>query len=235
MSDPVEPGGTGSVYRTRLAPPTKPDRSLAVIVLLAVISLAGTWALLPSSEEKAAGLYEDARYEDAIAALVAVEDERFLNAYESYMLLKLYILTKQPDNAAMLLQHEPALQGETAWALRQISDLYRKVGNYAGEASTLRRLYDLGQTTPDFARLRILYRLAGDIANEASVLAQSIAGGDAKPTHIQRLAYLLTVPDLGNSSAVWTAPDGSFAAFAPVSRQIFASSDLGSASITLRE
>ena len=225
MSDLVNLDRTNRVYRAVQPPPGRPDRSLAAIALLAVLSLVGIWALLPSSEEKAAGLYEDARYEDAIAMLVAVEDERFLNAYESYMLFKLYVQTKQPDNAAMVLQREPALQAETDWALRQLGALYREARDFAREAAVLRQLYDLNAGSQDFARLRILYRLTGDAAREATLLAQFVATGHAGPSEIERLAYLRAQPETSTASAIWVAPTSSFSSLA-VPYQVLALSEL---------
>jgi len=143
-----------------------------------------------------------------------VEDERPLDAYEGYMLFKLYMLTRQPDNASMLLDREPSLQVDNAWALRQLSDLYRDDGNIPGEASALRQLYDLSPIDTDFARLRVLYRLTGDIANEASLLAQAIAAGRVESVHVERLAYLNTLPLTGSQAAIWVAPSGSFSALA---------------------
>ena len=52
----------------------RPDRTLAAIVVLAVIALAGTITLLPSTEEKAAGLIADERYDDAIELLGNIAD-----------------------------------------------------------------------------------------------------------------------------------------------------------------
>ncbi|MGB3337882.1 MAG: hypothetical protein WBA73_11950 [Devosia sp.] len=214
MSDPAELEDPKPVYRTFPSTSTRPDRTLVAIVLLAVMALAGMVSLLPSPEEKAEGLLAEGRYGDAIEMLVAVEDERPLNAYEGYMLFKLYMLTRQPDNASMLLDQEPALQAGNAWALRQLSDLYREVRNVPGEASALRQLYDLSPTDTDFARLRVLYRLTGDVTNEASLLAQAIAAGHVEKVHAERLAYLRTLPLTGSQAAMWVAPSGSFRVFA---------------------
>lgn len=228
MSDRAEQDETKPVYRAAKPPPSRPDRSLIAIMLLAIVALAGTLALLPNSEEKAAALLEEGRYVDAIDMLVAVEDERFLNAYEGYMLFKLYVLTRQTGKAAMLLQQEPALQAENAWALRQLTTLYRQDRDFAGEASTLRQLYDIKASDADFARLRVLYRLTGDVAGEASLLASAIDGGDARPVNVERLAYLRSAPAAVDVSAVWIAPFGSFSAFADgvASYQALAFSDL---------
>lgn len=212
MSDPAE---TKPVYRASPPVTARPDRSLLAIVVLAVLALAGTIALLPSLEEKAEGLLADGRYGDAIEMLVAVEDERPLNAYEGYMLFKLYMLNKEPDSAAMLIEQEPALQVDNAWALRQLSDRYREVRNIAGEARALRQLYDVSPTDADFARLRILYRLSGDVASEASLLEQAMAAGRIGKVHGERLAYLRTLPATGSHAAVWIAPSGRFADASP--------------------
>src|SRR5690606_38953706 len=120
----------------------------------------GLLALLPGSEEKAEGLLADGRFDDAIAVLVAVEHERPLDAYEGYMLFKLYMLTSRPDNAAQLLAQQPALQTDNALALRQLSALYRQRGDIPGEAAALRQLYDINANDADFSRLRVLYRLS---------------------------------------------------------------------------
>lgn len=235
MSDPAEMDHPKPVYRTVPAP-TRPDRSLIAIMLLAVVALAGTIALLPGSEEKAEGLLADGRYADAIEMLVAVEDERPLDAYEGYMLFKLYMLTRQPDNGAMLLEQESALQANNIWALRQLSDLYHETGDVRGEAATLRQLYDVGPNDTDFARLRILYRLTGDLANEASLLSQAIAAGGSDKAHLDRLAYLQSMPLDGNQAAVWIAPSGKFKDFANVSSfQILALSDLAAPPTTALE
>src|SRR5699024_4864345 len=98
----------------------------------------------------------EGRYGDAIEILATIEDERPLDAYESYTLFKLYVLTKQPGPAAALLEREPALQAENAWALRQLTDLYRETHDFAGEATALRRVYEITAEAHDFARLRML-------------------------------------------------------------------------------
>lgn len=225
MSDPAELDDPKLVYRA--APvATRRDGTLIAIVLLAAAALAGAIALLPSFEEKAQGLMADGRYDDAIQMLVTVENERPLDAYEGYMLFKLYVLTRQPDGAAVLLDREPALQADNAWALRQITDLYRETGNIHGEASNLRRLHDISPTAADFARLRILYRLTGDLANEASLLSQAMAAGRLEKVHVGRLAYLNALPLSGGRAAVWVAPSGKFIDLASPSLQVLASSGL---------
>lgn len=193
---------------------TRPDRTLVAIILLAIMALAGTIALLPGTEEKAEGLLADGRYGDAIETLVAVEHERPLDAYESYMLFKLYLLTKQADSAAALLAQQPALQADYASALRQLSALYRADGDLAGEAEALRKLYAIGGNEDDFARLRVLYRLTGDRASEAALLAEAIAAGRATPLQRQRLAYLRAAPADGIPTATWAATTGRFAKLA---------------------
>jgi tetratricopeptide (TPR) repeat protein len=224
MSDPVELDVPKPVYRPVTAPARR-DGTLVAITLLAAAALAGTIALLPSSEEKAQGLMASGRYDDAIVMLVAVEAERPLDAYESYLLFHLYMVTQQPNGAATLLDREPALQADNAWALRQISDLYRATGNIPGEASTLRRLYDFSPTDTDFARLRILYRLTGDFANESSLLSQAIAAGRTEPSNVERLAYLRSLPSSGGQVAVWVAPGGKFRELAtPWPSQVLAAS-----------
>lgn len=237
MSDRAELNLAKPIYRAAAPPLSRPDRSLLAIMLLAIVALAGTLALLPNSEEKAAALLEEGRYSDAIELLVAVEDDRFLNAYEGYMLFKLYVLTRQSDDAAMLLQHEPALQAENVWALRQLTTLYREERDFAGEASTLRQLYDIEPSDEDFVRLRMLYRLTGDLAGEASLLASAIQAGDVRPTHVERLAYLRSASATADFSAVWFAPSGSFSEFAGglASYQILAFSDLSATPTTSLE
>lgn len=193
-----------------LTAPTRPDRTLPMVILLAVMALLGLFALLPGSEEKAEGLLADGRFDDAIAVLVAVEQERPLDAYEGYMLFKLYMLTSRPDNAAQLLEQQPALQTDNGWALRQLSALYRQRGDIAGEATTLRQLYDINANDADFARLRVLYRLSRDVDNEAALLTASIAAGQATEIHRQRLAYLRSTAKRGTPSTIWTAATGSY-------------------------
>ncbi len=235
MSDPVEFNDPKPVYRARPAA-ARQDGTLIAIVLLAMATLAGTIALLPSSEEKAQGLMAEGRYGDAIEMLVSVEDERPLDAYEGYLLFRLYMLTRQADGAAALLNREPALQTDNAWALRQLSDLYRQTGNIQGEASTLRRLYDISPTDTDFARLRVLYRLTGDVDNEASLLAQAIAAGRTDKVYVERLAYLMALPASGTKAAVWVAPSGKFSALgAPAPLQVLASSGFITPGNTLLE
>lgn len=189
----------------------KPDRTLAAIVVLAGLALAGTLALLPSSEEKAAGLFEEARYDEAISLLVSLEGQRTLNAYEDFMLFKLFVLTKQPDRAVALLDQHADLQVDYNWALEQLTGLYRESRDYAGEASVLRRLYDANPTDIAFQRLRALYRLTGDVEGETSLLQRAIASGQAGSAHLERLSYLESLPRTGGSSALWTATAGDFA------------------------
>jgi hypothetical protein len=195
-------------------PREKPDRTLAAIVLLAALSLAGTFALLPSSEEKAAGLFEEERYDEAIDMLVALDGQRPLNAYEGYMLFKLYLLTRQPDNAAALMR-DAALPMDRAWALGELATLYRQVGDLGGEAEMLRPLYEMTPTDTGFSRLRAIYRLRGDAANEASLLSGAIAAGIGGTAYAKRLAYLQSLPASGGSSALWTAASTSNSVAAP--------------------
>lgn len=233
MSDPAKLAHNKPVYRAPAPPPGRPDRSLIAILLLAVMALGGTIAMLPGAEEKAEGLLAEGRYGDAIEILATIEGERPLDAYESYMLFKLYMLTKQSDSAATLLEREPALQAENTWALRQLTDLYRQTSDFAGEATVLRQLYDITADANDFARLRMLYRLTGDLANEASLLARAIDNGQASDVQAKRLAYLRSVPDASSLSSVWLSPSGPFASFAaPLSVQVIASSDLVTPTIT---
>lgn len=193
-----------------LVAPVRPDRTLPVVILLAVMALLGLLALLPGSEEKAEGLLADGRFDDAIAVLVAVEHERPLDAYEGYMLFKLYMLTSRPDNAAQLLAQQPALQTDNALALRQLGALYRQRGDIPGEAAALRQLYDINANDADFSRLRVLYRLSRDVDNEAALLAASIAAGQATDIHRQRLDYLRSTAERGTPSTIWTAATGSY-------------------------
>ena len=205
----------------------RPDRTLAAIVVLAVIALAGTITLLPSTEEKAAGLIADERYDDAIELLVGLEDQRELNAYEGFMLVKLYLLADQPHQAVQALEKEAALRSDNAWALHQLVDIYRAERNFVGEASALRRLYDAGAADDAFGRLYTLYRLIGDAEGEASLLEQAIAAGQAGEFYAERLAYLRSRATLAEPSALWTAASGAFAGVAHnLSVQVLASSAL---------
>ncbi|MFP9136234.1 tetratricopeptide repeat protein [Devosia sp. XGJD_8] len=211
-----------------LSPATtdRPDRTLAAIVVLAGLALAGTLALLPSSEEKAAGLFEEERYDEAITLLVSLEDQRALNAYEDFMLFKLYVLTKQPDMAAALLEQEGELQFERIWALEQLAALYREGRDYAGEATVLRRLYDASPSDAAFQRLRALYRLTGNVEGEASLLQGAIAAGQAGSPHAERLSYLQSLPQAGGSSALWTVASGEVTSIEAPGIRIVAVTDL---------
>lgn len=227
MSDPAEFNDEKPAPPRLTSASAPPDRSLWAIMVLALLALAGALALLPSSEQKAEGLLAEGRYGDAVDMLVGIEYERPLDAYESYVLFKLYMLTRQPDRAAILLAQEPALQVDDAWALRQLSDLYRETRDVRGEAAALRQLYDISPTDTDFARLRLLYRLIGDGTAEASLLAQAIEGGRSEQAHLDRLAYLQTQAITGGQAAVWVAPSSSFSQFAATPAfQPFALSDL---------
>lgn len=210
MSDPDKGKPQKPEYRSATAIPVRPDRTLLAIGLLAIAVLAGSIAMLPSPEEKAAGLMAEGRYDDAIQILVSLEDERSLNAYEGYTLFKLYMLTRAPRSAVALIDSQPALQADNAWALRQISDLFRQVRDLPGEADVLRRLYDVNPNDADFSRLRILYRLLGDRAREASLLEQAIIAGRSDPSLLDRLAYLKSGNDWGVEAAVWVAPTGQY-------------------------
>lgn len=192
------------------APPTtdRPDRTLLTIVMLAGLALAGMLALLPSSEEKAAGLFEEERYDEAIAMLVSLEDQRPLNAYEGFMLFNLYVVTRQPDNAAAVLEQDVSLQLDRSWALGQLAGLYRDERNFAGEASVLRPLYEIAPSEAIFRRLQALYRLTGDTANEALLLGAAIAAGQHGDVQQQRLSYLQSLPPSGGKSVLWTAESG---------------------------
>lgn len=227
MSAHDNPAATRLAQVAPESTPPKRDRTLAAIVVLAVIALAGTITLLPSTEEKAAGLIADERYDDAIELLVGLEDQRELNAYEGFMLVKLYLLAEQPHQAVLALEKEAALRSDNAWALHQLVDLYRAERDFAGEASALRRLYDAGAANDAFGRLYTLYRLLGDVEGEASLLEQAIAAGQASEFHARRLAYLKSRATSLEPSALWTAASGTFAGFAPnPSVQVLASSAL---------
>lgn len=233
MSGPVKFQDPKQLYRGAPVAPTRPDRTLLAIMLLAVVSLAGTLALLPGTEEKAEGLLAEGRYADAINTIVAVEDERPLNGYEGYMLFKLYMLAREPDNAAMLIAQQPALQVDNTEALRQLADLYRQLGDMRGEATTLRQIYDANPNDADFARLRVLYRLSGDAAGEASLLTKAIAAGRSDEASLNRLAYLQDLSPTSVRAALWVAPTGNFWRFeaAPLS-QIFAQTEFSAATPT---
>lgn len=210
MSDHAETVALHPATASHLAA-DKPDRTLATIVVLAGLALAGTLALLPGSEEKAAGLFEEGRYDEAIAVLISLEDQRALNAYEDYMLFQLYVLTKQPDKAAAVLEQDVAMQVDRVWALGQLVALYRESRDYAGEASVLRRLYDANPSDAAFQRLRALYRLTGDAEGEAWLLLRAIAAGQPASAHVERLSYLRSLPRSGGDSALWTVASGDFA------------------------
>lgn len=210
MSDLAEAQDQKSLHRPSPLAPTRPDRTLPAIALLAVMSLAGMLALLPGLEEKAEGLLAEGRYDDAIHMLADVGKDRPLNDYEGYMLFKLYMLTKRPDDAVLLLTRQPDLQIDGAAALRQISDLYRQLGDTSGEAAVLRQLYDANPTDADFARLRVLYRLTGDTAGEASLLTHAIAAGRTERVYVDRLTYLQALTPTSPVAAVWVAASGRF-------------------------
>ena len=227
MSDRDNPAATGPAQVAPAASPPKRDRTLAAIIVLALVALAGTMTLLPSTEEKAAGLIADERYGDAIELLVDLEDQRELNAYEGFMLVKLYLLAEQPHHAVLALEKEAALRSDNAWALHQLVDLYRKERDFAGEASALRRLYDVGAADDSFGRLYMLYRLIGDVEGEASLLEHAITAGQTSEFYAARLAYLRSRAASSEQSAVWTAPSGAFAGLVPSSSvQVLASSAL---------
>ena len=233
MSGPVKFHDSKQLYPGAPAAPTRPDRTLLAIMLLAAVSLAGTLALLPGTEEKAEGLLAEGRYADAIHTLVAVEHERPLNGYEGYMLFKLYMLAREPDNAAVLLARQPALQADNAEALRQLADLYRQVDNMPGEVATLRQIYEGNPNDADFARLRALYRLMGDAQGEASLLTTAIAAGRTDEASLERLAYLQDLSPTDVRAALWVAPTGTFWRFeAALPSQIFAQTSLSPATPT---
>lgn len=213
MSDLGSTQDPKPLYRSAPAASARPDRTLPAIMLLAVASLAGMLALLPGSEEKAEGLFAEGRYADAIQTLVTAGDDRPLNGYEGHMLFKLYMLTEQPDSAAQLLAEHPALQADSADALRQLSDLYRQMGDIRGEAAALRQLYGTSPNNADFARLRVLYRLTGDTSSEASLLSQAISNGRSDQVSLERLAYLQTLSPTGVRAALWVSPSGRFSHF----------------------
>ena len=179
-----------------------------------MLALGGTIALLPGSGERAEGLLDDGRYGDAIGVLAAVEGHRPLDAYEGYLLFKLYMLTKQPENAATLLAREPALLAKDAAVLGALAALFREQGKLGGEAATLRQRFEISPSGEDFARLRVLYRLLGDAGGEAWLLAWAIAAGQAEPDDIDRLAYLRALPDRGHDAALWVAPASRFSGLA---------------------
>lgn len=226
MSGPVSFQNPQQLYRAVPAAPTRPDRTLLAIMLLAAFSLAGMLALLPGTEEKAEGLLAEGRYADAINILVDVEDERPLNNYESYMLFRLYMLTREPDRAAQMIGQPQGLQFDNVEALRQLSDLYRQMGDVRGEVTILRRIYDSNPTDADFSRLRVLYRLLGDTTGEASMLTQAVGSGRSDTPSLERLAYLQESTN-GANVALWVAPSGSFWRFETArSAQVLAMTNL---------
>lgn len=229
MSGPVSFRNPQHLYRAVPVAPTRPDRTLLAIMLLAALSLAGMLALLPGTEEKAEGLLAEGRYADAINMLVAVEEERPLNNYEGYMLFKLYMLAREPDRAAQVIGQQSALQFDNTDALRELSDLYRQMGDVHGEIAILRRIYDSSPNDADFSRLRVLYRLTGDTAGEVSLLTKAVGSGRSDAPSLERLAYLQALSTNGVNVALWVAPSGSFWRFeAARSAQVLAMTNLSS-------
>lgn len=230
MSDPAKFQDPKQLYSGLAPAPARPDRTMMAIMLLAVLSLAGTLTLLPGTEEKAEGLLAEGRYADAINVLVDVEADRPLNGYEGYMLFKLYMLAREPDNAAQLIAREPALQVDNTEALRQLTDLYRQLGDLRGEAATLRQIYDANPNDDDFARLRVLYRLTGDMEGEETLLTKAISAGRNDEASLDRLAYLQDLTPNTVRAALWIAPTGNFWRFeAAQPFQIFAETQIPSA------
>lgn len=212
MHDPVDAAQLSPAMITPgSAAASKPDRSLWAIVLMAFLAMAGAVALLPSSGEKAEALAAEGRFNDAIAILNSVEQQRPLDVYESYLLFKLYVMTKQPDSAASLIDSQLAVNPQATGGINQLAALYRDNHDYAAEAAVLRKFYDTGPNQPAFDRLRVLYRLIGDAAAEASLLVKGIAAGQTKPEDLQRLIALQSAMWTGAQVAVWADPSGSFA------------------------
>lgn len=190
----------------------RPDRSLAAICLLAALSLVGTIALLPSTEEKAAALIADKKYDQAITMLTDLDQGKGLNSYEAFMLAQLYTLSGQKDAAVHFLERQLAAAPDSTWALQQLADLYRSERQFPEEALALRQLYALDPQPERFDRLRELYRLLGDVRGEQELLTQAVAAGHASETDVKRLDYLRSGGTSSGQSFLWTDNSGRFAA-----------------------
>lgn len=182
----------------------RPDRSLAAIVLLAAISLIGIVALLPSTEEKAAALLADKKYDQAIGLLTVVDQKGELNAYEAFMLAQLYLLSGQSGAAVQLLEKQIQAAPDATWPLQQLAEVHRQDGNLAAEAKALQALYGLEPNAERFNRLEDLYRQLGDRPAEQHLLTDAKTRGFTTEADQQRLRQLQTgTPDA--QSSLWPA------------------------------
>jgi DNA-binding SARP family transcriptional activator len=196
-----------------IAPRENANRSLVAVVLLAGVTLLGMIALLPSTEEKAAVLMAEQRYDKAVDLLEDLEERDGLNRYEMFMLTRLYLLSGRNESAIDLLERKVAATSDNEWAIQQLIELYRANRDFEGEVRMLQRRYGLDGNEDDYRRLLGLYRLAGRYNDERALLRAAADKGQASAADLERLARLDAGAVQNAKAVVWAAPKGSFAQF----------------------
>jgi tetratricopeptide (TPR) repeat protein len=187
--------------------PERPDYSLAVIIVLAILTLAGALALLPSAEEKAAALIARERYVEAIALLEQRDGQNLLNSYEAFSLTRLYRLTGSDSKATNLLERTLERAPDSRWARDELIEIYRSEGRHEEEARLLQQVFSASPDKPSFKRLLGLYRLDADRDSERTLLVEADAAGLASQPERRRLNWLQVNGSGTSAGALWRAAD----------------------------
>jgi tetratricopeptide (TPR) repeat protein len=194
-------------------PVSKPERtssrdySLLLAIALGVLTIAGAFALLPGTEEKAVAMISEGRMEEAEELLESSRADGEFTSHERSLLAELYLDRGEFPQAIALLEHlanDPVHAGST---LPRLTMLYGQVHDQRRQLESARRLYDLRPTQALYDELRLLYRLMGEWKGELSLLDRAIKAGHANSADIMRWQHLRQVkPEVMAATASWHAP-----------------------------
>jgi tetratricopeptide (TPR) repeat protein len=192
------------------------EYSLLLAIVLGVFTIAGAYALLPSTEQKAAALIAEGRSDEARTMLEDSRSDGEFTSYERFMLADLYVGAGDREQAIGLLEPMASDPVHAPSTLNRLMTLYGQAHDAEGQIQTARRLYDLYPTEQIYARLRVLYRLLGEWKVEASFLDRAIAAGHATHADVLRRDHLgIVSPEIMAATAVWRAPAFTLPLFDP--------------------
>ncbi|MFD2648848.1 tetratricopeptide repeat protein [Devosia albogilva] len=180
---------------------------MLLAIALGVLTIAGAFAMLPGTEEKAVAMISEGRTNEALKLLEASRADGEFTSHERSLLAELYLDRGELAHAAALLEHlanDPVHAGS---ALPRLTALYGQVHDQRRQLEAARRLYDLRPTQALYDELRLLYRLMGEWQGELSLLDRAIKAGHASSDDILRWQHLRNVkPDVMAAAATWHAP-----------------------------
>jgi Predicted N-acetylglucosaminyl transferase len=183
------------------------DYSLLLAVVLGIMTIAGAYAMLPGTEEKAAAMISEGRPDEAIELLEKSQADGEFTSYERSLLADLYLGRGELPRAIELLEHlanDPLHAGSI---LPRLTAVYGQAHDTQRQLETARRLYDLRPTQALYQELRMLYRLTGDWQQERSLIDRATQAGHASPADTLRWDYLRHVPpEVMAATASWNAP-----------------------------